>query len=307
MKVHNNYLLTIAFGIGASVYIFSILNVPTQTGGESLSPLEPFFNTTQAYILPVSDPSNFPIAYSDAGKPVISAKAALVYDLNSDRILFSRNPRTKLPVASLTKLVTALVVREYTDLREEVIVPKEAVRVDKEKQDLFANETLTTEQLLTVMLVGSSNDAAYALSSHVASKGINFVEAMNRKAMEIGMTESQFIDPAGLDDKGYSTAQDIAKLLKRALRDNVIQEILITPAVSLGDRQFKNTNQLLDSINNIQGGKTGNTETALGCMVLSVDIGNRRDTIITVVLGSRGRFEETQILVNWALTSHRWE
>ena len=160
------------------------------------------------------EPSYFPIYDSKIEKPVIDAKSGLVYDTRSGRFLFAKNPRLKLPVASLTKILSAVVVLENLDTKDIIVVPKEALRVDDEKQSLYLNEEITVENLLKLMLIESSNDAAYALAYYANTKGINFVEKMNEKAQLLSMNDSNFLDPAGLNDDAYSTAEDLVKLVK---------------------------------------------------------------------------------------------
>ncbi|HYU65006.1 MAG TPA: serine hydrolase [Candidatus Paceibacterota bacterium] len=306
------YLLAIVVGLLLAVNVFFVLNVPLNEKGESLSPLEPFFNTTQAYVLPVSEPSFVPLLDSSIPKPVIDAKSALVYDVRSERFLYDFNSKQRLPIASLTKLMTALVVIDNLDLKEEVTIPKEAVRVDGSKQDLYAGEIISVEDLLQTMLIGSSNDAAKALAMYGQSKNIDFIAKMNEQASLLGMKDTQFLDPAGLNDNAYSTAQDFVKLVAHALKYNKIWEVLRQPELTLKsqgapERQIKNTDQLLGTIDNLLGGKTGYTDIALGCMVVAVNVNNKHDTLISIVLGSTNRFEDTKKLIDWVTQAYRWE
>src|SRR3989338_4033422 len=173
------YVLAISLVGLIIVNVFFIVDASPKV---NLTNTEPAFNSYQAYILPISEPSYFPIYNSKIEKPVIDAKAGIVYDTRSGRFLFTKNSRIKLPVASLTKILSAIVVLENIDTKEAVVIPKEALKVDEEKQSLYLGEEITVQNLLKLMLIESSNDAAYALSWYANGKGINFVNKMNDKA-----------------------------------------------------------------------------------------------------------------------------
>ena len=304
------YILAISL---AGLVIVSIVFVMDSSQNNNFVNAELAFNSSQAYLLPISEPSYFPIFDSSKIKPIIDAKAGLVYDARSGRFLFAKNPRIKLPVASLTKILSAIVVLENLDTKEAVVVPKEALRVDEEKQSLYLGEEITVQNLLKLMLIESSNDAAYALSWYANGKGINFVNKMNEKAKLLIMDDSNFIDPAGLNDNAYSTPEDLVKLVKYAFKYDLIWEILTEKSVivksidSKIEHKVESTDQLLGVIPDIFGGKTGNTDGALGCMILVVDIPEKNDKLISIVLGSRSRFDDTKKLIDWAKFSYRWE
>src|SRR3989338_3475925 len=192
------YVLAISLVGLIIVNVFFIVDASPKV---NLTNTEPAFNSYQAYILPISEPSYFPIYNSKIEKPVIDAKAGLVYDTRSGRVLFAKNPRIKLPIASLTKILSAIVVLENLDTKETVVIPKEALKVDDEKQSLYLGENITVQNLLRLMLIESSNDAAYALAHYADSVGVSFVDKMNEKAQTLGMIDSLFIDPAGLNDE----------------------------------------------------------------------------------------------------------
>ena len=297
----------------AGLVIVSILFVMDSSQKNNLANAEPAFNSYQAYVLPISEPSYFPIFDSVKEKPVIDAKAGLVYDTRSGRFLFVKNPRIKLPIASLTKILSAVVVLENFDTKEAVTIPKEVLRVDDEKQSLYLNEEITVQNLLKLMLIESSNDAAYALAYHANNKGINFVDKMNEKAQLLNMNDSNFLDPAGLNDNAYSTSEDLVKLIKYSLKYDLIWEILTEKSIVVKsvdgkiEHKAENTDQLLGIIPDIFGGKTGNTDGALGCMILVVDIPDKNDKLISVILGSKSRFDDTKKLIDWVKESYRWD
>ena len=301
----------------AGLVIVNVLFIMDSSQKNNLANAEPTFNSYQAYVLPISEPSYFPIYDSNppAGgeKPVLDAKAGLVYDTRSGRFLFDKNTRIKLPVASLTKILSAVVVLENLDTKEAVVIPKEVLKVDEEKQSLYLDEEITVQNLLKLMLIESSNDAAYALAWYANSKGVNFVDKMNEKAQLLNMIDSHFLDPAGLNDDAYSTAEDLVKLVKYSLKYDSIWEILTEKSIVVKstdgkiEHKAESTDQLLGVIPDIFGGKTGYTDGALGCMILVVDIPDKNDKLISIVLGSRSRFDDTKKLVDWVKESYRWE
>lgn len=297
----------------AGLVIVNLYFVMDSSDKNNLANAEPAFNSSQAYLFPISEPSYFPIYDSKSEKPVIDAKSGLVYDTRSGRFLYAKNPRIKLPVASLTKILSAIIVLDNLDLKETVKIPKEVLRVDEEKQSLYLNEEITVQSLLKLVLIESSNDAAYALAWHADSKGINFVEKMNEKARVFGMNDSSFLDPAGLNDNAYSTAEDLVKLIRNSIKYNFIWDILTEKSVVVKsvdgkiEHKVESTDLLLGVIPDIFGGKTGYTDGALGCMILVVDIPDKNDKLISVMLGSRSRFEDTKKLIDWVKESYRWD
>lgn len=306
------YFLTIVLAVFISVNVFFVVN---SSDNEKTFPKssESVFSVSQAYIFPISEPSYMPILDTTVSQPVIKAKSALVYNTRSGRFLFEQNSRQKLPVASLTKLLSAVVVLENLQLNDTVTVPQEALRVDDEKQTLYLGEKLSVENLLKLMLIESSNDSAFALALFAQNRGFNFVEKMNEKASRLGMADSYFLDPAGLNDDAYSTASDLVKLAKYALKYDLIWNFLsekntvVRSIDGKTEHNVKSTDQLLGVIPDITGGKTGYTDGALGCMLLVVDIPGKNDKIISIILGTSDRFGETSKLVNWIRTAYRWE
>lgn len=306
------YFLTIILAVFISVNVFFVINSSNSDKSFPKS-AESGFNANQAYIFPVSEPSYMPILNTAVSKPVIQAKSALVYDTRSGRFLFEQNPRQKLPVASLTKLLSATVILENLKLEDIVTVPKEALRVDDEKQTLYLGEKISVENLLKLMLIESSNDSAFALALFAQSKGLNFIEKMNEKANQLGMADTYFLDSAGLNDEAYSTVYDLIKLVKYALKYDLIwsflseKNIIVKSADGKIEHNVKSTDQLLGIVPDIIGGKTGYTDGAGGCMILVVDIPGKNDKIISIAIGSTDRFGDTIKLINWVKSAYRWD
>ena len=289
-------------------FIFSFQKESEDRTGQTRASL----NNAQAYIFPLSEPSYLPVLNTAVERPVLSAKSAIVYDTRSSKFLYSKNSEERLPIASLTKLMTTVAVLENLKLDGTVVVPKEVLRVDGEKQTLYLGERIKVEDLVKMMLIESSNDAAYALKYHASSLGLDLVSIMNRKAVELGMNNSIFHDPAGLNDDALSTSEDLVKLVKYTFAFKEIWSVLGEKTANVysidgkTEHALNSTNQLWGVIPDIVGGKTGYTEKALGCMILAVDVSGKNDRIVSIVLGSTERFTDTEKLISWTRKAYSW-
>jgi len=231
----------------------------------------------------------------------LSAKAAIVVDGDTGEVIFQKNADEKLPMASLTKLMTAVIISENFDLEEKIKISKDAVAQDSVAGGLEKDEEFTAEDLMKVMLIVSSNDAAMAFQEYFAGKNLDLIALMNRRAEELGMRDTRFTNVAGLDDDGhYSTARDLVKLASYVLKTDGTILGIISQKQSTVRSLNKNiphyllsTNQLLQKNNQeILGGKTGFTKNAQGCMISVLKSGK-----VIVVLGSQDRFGETEKLI----------
>ena len=270
------------------------------------------------FLLPTVETNYFPIRDWGISDPILSARSAILYDLNSEKTLFSLNPDSKLPIASLTKLMTAVAVFENINLDDVVEVEKSAIEnstKDGGGNDLYEGEKIKASDLLKLMLIESSNVAAYAFAGHLEEKyQINLVKKMNEKAKTLEMDDTLFTEAAGLDDKeSFSTSQDLIKLVKYSFRYGSLYDILKTQkaeVVSIDGslrHQILNTNQLLGRLLNIIGGKTGFTELAGGSRVLVTEGPINSSRLITVVLGSNDRFGDAKKLVEWGAKAYLWK
>jgi serine-type D-Ala-D-Ala carboxypeptidase (penicillin-binding protein 5/6) len=266
-----------------------------------------------AYILPVNEPNYLPILNLNIKRPIIDAKAALVYDYKSSKVLYEKNISEQLPIASLTKILSAMIVLDNFNLDEVVSIGKSSIRVDGEKQDLYVDEQITVENLLMMMLIESSNDAAYALANYSEHHEFNFIERMNNTARSLGMMDSLFLDPAGLNDLAYSSADDLLKLIIKALEydfiwDSTLQNEVVVESINEGVKHnLLNTNKLLGVIDGINGGKTGYTDAALGCMILIFNVTDYPSDIVSIVIGSQDRFRDTTSLIDWIKLAYIWK
>ncbi len=251
-----------------------------------------------------------------------SAISVLIDKENKDRTLFQKENEQKLPIASLAKLMTAWVVLEHYDLAEEITISKAAANQYGNIKKLEEGKTFSVEYLLYPLLMESSNAAAYALANDYQKETgeKEFAELMNQEAEKIGLNNTFFANPTGLDPEdskteiNYSTANDLAKLAKKLLEKPLIWEILSLPKYSLYGPELVNTNRfLLDGSTGWQdkiiGGKTGYTDEAEGCLLLVLKAPKNQGYLINVILGADGkenRFEEMRKLVDWLKTAYIW-
>jgi D-alanyl-D-alanine carboxypeptidase len=256
-----------------------------------------------------------PIQNASAENLKISATSAIILDYDSGRVLMNKNSDAKLPMASITKIMTALVVLDIYDGRLETVikVPSEALE-GKVGSSMYlrANEAMTVRNLLRGLLIASANDAARTFAYISAGSISDFASMMNARAKALGLTNTHFVNADGFDSENhYSTARDIAKLTQTAFGDPVFSEIVGTASETVFDitGKFKHklttTNQLLTKYNNVVGVKTGTTEEA-GQSLVAAAVGSAGQKVIVVLLDSPDRFGEASKALDWALKSHTW-
>ncbi len=244
-------------------------------------------------------------------EPVIYAKGAYSMDLTSNTILYTKNEHDKLPIASLTKLMTAYIILEEEDLDSIVTISSNAANTEGSQVWLGTGEQITVESLLYGLLIPSGNDCAVALAEFNAGSEENFVKKMNQKAKQLGLNETSFTSASGLDDAGYSSTGDLAYLSMYLLKNNFIRQITslssatITGAYGYPTHNLTSTNELLGSYLNVRGLKTGKTAGAGECLI-TVAENHQGHEILTVILGSQDRFGETKLLLDWTYNSYEW-
>ncbi len=231
---------------------------------------------------------------------------------------FEKDINRQLPIASLTKLMTALVVLENYDLSKEIKISEEAVAQEESLGSLEAGKTFSVKYLLYPLLMESSNDAAFALADdYEEMTEEKFVTLMNLTAQKLNLNDTFFINPTGLDPQepeaktNYSTVRDLSKLAEELLKQPLIWEILSAPKYNLYGPALANTNELLfdESLSwqaRIIGGKTGHTDKALGCMLLVLKAPANEGYLINVILGTNNRFGEMKKLVEWIDSAYKW-
>ena len=227
----------------------------------------------------------------------LSARKALVLDPVGNQVLFSRRGEERSLIASTTKIMTGLLIAETCNVLETVTVPKEAVGIEGSSLYLREGEKLTVQELLYGMLLRSGNDAAAALAIHCAGSVPAFAELMNRRAAELGMQNSHFENPHGLDGKNhYSTAEDLGILGAAAMKNPIFARTVATKTVKIGDRYLKNHNKLLWQLPGAEGIKTGYTRSAGRILVSSVKKMGRR--LITVTIDAPDDWNDHKILTD---------
>lgn len=225
----------------------------------------------------------------------LKSSVALVMDQETNEVLFSKNSKAVLPIASLTKLMTALVVAEANLPLDEVLTVSQA-DVDTEKGSrsrLRVGTRLTRGEMMHLALMSSENRAAHALGRSYPGGTDAFVSAMNRKSIELGMGNTRFVEPTGLSSQNQSSARDLATLVKVAYGYPLIRELSISPEheVAVGRRQlqFHNTNRLVHNPEwDIGLQKTGYISEAGRCLVMQAKLAGRQ--LIMVFLDSAGKY-----------------
>lgn len=243
--------------------------------------------------------------------PTISSTAALVEDLDSATLLFVKDPHKRVPIASTTKIMTALVASSFFKPNDILIVPENITEILGSSMNLKAGEQLTFRSLLYGMLLNSGNDAAYTIAANFPGGVPAFVKAMNFKAGELRLLNTYFDNPAGFDSPNhFSSAADLAKIAALAMTDSQLARIVATKETSVASvdksniHYLKNLNKLLGT-SGVLGIKTGTTPAAKENLVALVERNNHK--VLIIVLGSDDRFGETQKLIDWTFTNFKWE
>ncbi len=273
-----------------------------------------------------------PTKRADATRLVLpAAHAAVVIDAASGAVLFDQNAHARRQIASLTKLFTAYIVRTSgVAMDAPVTIPAEALRTSGSRVGcktsthcagvrLQEGEVVAVRDLLTAMLVASANDAALALAYYIAGSPEAFVALMNERAREIGLRDTRFCTPNGLEVDGqacYSTAADIARIAILALNDRFIWEQLNTAHATITSVDGATTHTLIatnefaqtNAVPGMLGAKTGYTARAGKSLVMAAahpDDPSRR--IVAVLLGDPQRWEDIKTLIAWTWASYTWE
>lgn len=259
-----------------------------------------------------------------------SAHASVVMDAESGIVLQEKNAHESRQIASLTKLMTAmLVIERVRNLDEPVIIDSEITSATEGTRigcprsgvctgiRLREGETISVRNLLKAALMNSANDAALALAKHSAGSTDTFVEIMNARARSLGLQNTRFCTPSGLEPEGresecYSTAFDVARIVSQALKYDILWELARTPSTVITSTDGKysheifNTDQLLGTSPELVGAKTGFTPLA-GYSLLAVSYDpERKHRVVSVVLNDPERWSSIKKMFSWAFQSHYW-
>jgi len=253
-----------------------------------------------------------PILSDNVTFPIVSAQAVLAQDIDSGTILYEKNSQVPFLPASTTKILTALVAMDYYS--EETILDVKDPKVEGQKMGLVVGEKIGAEELFYGLLVYSANDAGEVLAQNFPGGREIFVAAMNLKAKELGLTNSNFTNPTGLDtngDKVYSTAEDLIKISRFAMENPRFAKIVGTKEATVKSLDGKvahrlvNINELLGTVDGVLGVKTGWTQSARENLVTYVVRGDKK--VMIALLSSQDRFGETKELIDWIFANYNWE
>ena len=269
------------------------------------------------FALPLSLPTGADTAATKKSIPQVSAKSAILIDLEENEVLFAKNAHERLPMASTTKIMTALVVCDIIALDTVASIPKSAVGVEGSSVYLKAGELMSIKDLLTALLLESANDAAEALAIICAGSVEEFAKRCNEKAQELGLKNSNFTNPHGLfDENHYTTAYDLAIISAFALKNPHIREIVSTKSAKIpldvseqnpfgnGARHLKNHNKMLSIYEGAIGMKTGFTKKSGRCLVSAA----KREglTLIAVTLNAPDDWQDHTAMLDYGFENFEY-
>lgn len=239
-----------------------------------------------------------------AAEPSVSAQSAILVDANSGRVLYAKNADEERPIASTTKLMTALVAVESTpDLETVVTIKQEWTGIAGSSMYLKAGETLTLGELLYGLMLSSGNDAAMAVAGSCAGDVDTFISWMNQRAKDLGMNHTCFSNPNGLQDEGnYSTARDMTKLARAILQHNELRKIMSTKTIHVAGRSLVNHNKLLWRYEGCIGMKTGYTDKAGRTLVSCAERDGQ--SLVAVTLFDRDDWKDHAAMFDYGFASY---
>ncbi len=298
-KSHFLFLLILAFiFISTSSLVILKPKLPSEAG-KVLS----FYTRVETF-------TPIPILSENASKISVSAQSALAIDLDSGVSLYDKEPDKLILPASTTKIITALVALDYYP--REAILNVDGIGVDGQKMDLVQGEEITVDSLLKGLLIASANDAAEVLAHNYPGGREAFVAAMNEKAKELHLENTNFTNPSGLDSFAHiSTARDLIRAASLAMKNPYFSEVVATRQMTVTSvdgeivHQLKNINELVGSVEGVLGVKTGWTENADENLVTYVERNGQK--VMIAVLGSQDRFGETKQLIEWIFENYQWK
>lgn len=300
------FLLASAFSIGIAFFYYRQI-----TNDKILSPLPDFLNNNENKEVSTLDfwlPQIIGLFSEKDNAPVITAMSALVYDLTDDKVLFEKNPHERLPMASLTKIMTAVVAIE-NKRKDNVYTVTPNDLVGENVMGLSSGESLSLEELLHGLVLNSGNDAAEVLAENTLGRG-EFITAMNKKAKSLGLKDTNFTNPSGLEGDGdqHTTSYDLLVLTRFALEHYpLFAKVVSTPEYFIDSTDshkafdLVNETNLLTSYPGVKGVKDGYTYEAGLCLVTYLDYKGHK--LIGVILGSDDRRGEMKMLLDYSLNS----
>ncbi|WP_027632155.1 D-alanyl-D-alanine carboxypeptidase family protein [Clostridium hydrogeniformans] len=240
----------------------------------------------------------------------VNAKCAIAIDSKTRRVLYEKNSDKIVPMASTTKIITALVAIKYGNLEDKFIISSNAASIRGSKVGYKKNDEISLKELIVGLMFKSGNDAAIAIAEGISGSIEEFCKLMNEYALEIGLMDSNFESPHGLDSgRHYSTSYDLAIATAKAKENDFFNEMVGKKAYTSRDnnftRDYSNINKILWQIKGANGVKTGYTGGAGKCLVTSVN--NGHNDVIMVVLDCPGRWTETEKIFNYVKENYYYE
>ena len=244
---------------------------------------------------------------AEAESPALQAAGAVLLEAGSGRVLGAKNAHTRLPMASTTKVMTAILALENCSPDETVTVDRQAFGVEGSSMYLERNEKLTMRDMLYGLMLASGNDAAVAIAVHIDGSVEAFAQRMNEKAMELGLTNTHFVTPNGLHDEAhYTTAYDLAVIAAYAMQNEDFRTIVSTRSYTTQSgnktRVLNNRNKTLWQYEGGNGVKTGYTSNAGRCLVFAAQRGNMQ--LVGVVLKSGDTYGDAFALLNYGFSAY---
>lgn len=245
---------------------------------------------------------------NDIRVPKITSRYAVVMDYDSGRVLYEKGSNKIVPMASTTKIMTAIIALENSKLDDIVTVSKKSASIHGSVVGLKQGQKVTMEELLYGLMLRSGNDCAIAIAEHIGGSVEGFLKMMNTKAFDLGAYNTHFSTPHGLDADGhFTTAYELALITRYAFANNEFLKIVSTKEVKLnganGTKTYHNINRLLWMLEGADGVKTGYTGKAGRCLVSSASRNGKR--VICVVLNSPSRWEDSKKLIEYGFNNYK--
>ena len=263
-------------------------------------------NELEEVVIEENEKQEIEAAASSDTKPTINSRKYAVYDRLSGRCIYGKDENKQTAMASTTKIMTSIIVVENCNLEDTVTITSKAAGTGGSRLGLHTDDKITVNDLLYGLMLRSGNDAAVALAIYTAGSVEEFANLMNQKAEELGLKDTHFVTPHGLDNPNhYTTAFELAKITDYALKNETIAKIVKTKSTTISingnPMQINNTNELLGTVEGVYGVKTGFTNNAGRCLVTSVKRGDM--DLIIVVIGAdtrKDRAKDSMKLIEYA-------
>lgn len=263
-------------------------------------------NELEEVIIEENEKQEIEATASSDTKPTINSRRYAIYDRLSGRCIYGKDENKQTAMASTTKIMTSIIVVENCKLSDTVTITSKAAGTGGSRLGLHTDDKITVNDLIYGLMLRSGNDAAVALAIHTAGSVEEFAKLMNQKAEELGLTNTHFVTPHGLDNsEHYTTAYELAVITDYALKNEIIAKVVKTKSTTIkingNSMQINNTNELLGNVEGVYGVKTGFTNNAGRCLVTSVKRGDM--DLIIVVLGAdtrKDRAKDSMKLIEYA-------